>query len=308
LFKPRAVIGNYVWADIDSDGIQDAGEPGAGAVTVSLINSLSTVVAIAVTDGNGFYQFPNVAPGTYSISFANLPNGTSFTTPKVTTGGGNDINDSDVIGTTISGILVLTTTVNLNYDAGIINFRTLPISKLLATATLAGDVASINWLTENEVNTSHFIVERSIDGANFTEIGQLAAGGNTTGEATYTLPNNIAGLTNKVYYRIKVVEADGKMKYSNIVTVNINAGSKVKIWPNPFVDQISISLKADRNTQITVSIMDMMGRIYERRTYTVVRGTNQLSVNKLSKLAAGTYTVKVTTEQGELLQSIKLVK
>jgi hypothetical protein len=111
-----------------------------------------------------------------------------------------------------------------------------------------------------------------------------------------------------VYYRIKVVEADGKMKYSNIVTVNINAGSKVKIWPNPFVDQISISLKVDRNTKITVSIMDMMGRVYERRTYTVVRGTNQLSVNKLSKLAAGTYTVNVTTEQGEVLQSIKLVK
>jgi hypothetical protein len=304
LFKPRAIIGNYVWADVDSDGIQDAGEPGAAGVTVYLINSSENVIAVAVTDANGFYQFPNVAPGTYSLGFFNLPNGTSFSPANQTV----DSDDSDVIGNTILGITVLPTTSNLTFDAGIINFRTLPISKLLATATLAGEVATINWLTENEVNTSHFILERSVDGINFAEVGQLTAGGNVSGEARYTLPNNVSGLSSKVYYRIKLIEADGKIRYSNIAAVNIIAGSNVKIWPNPFVDQVNISLKVERNTQITVSIVDVIGRTNVQRSYTLVKGTNQLSINNLGSFPAGTYAVKVTAENGELLQTIKLVK
>jgi len=59
-------IGNYVWNDADRDGIQDADETGIAGVTVKLLMD-GQVVATATTDGNGYYLFTNLCPGTYTV-------------------------------------------------------------------------------------------------------------------------------------------------------------------------------------------------------------------------------------------------
>ena len=60
-------IGNRVWIDTDSDGIQDAGEAAISGVTVQLVNSSGTVIATAVTSATGNYYFSN-ATGTNTTS------------------------------------------------------------------------------------------------------------------------------------------------------------------------------------------------------------------------------------------------
>ncbi len=60
-------IGNRVWLDANSDGVQNAGESGIGGVTVVLKNSDGVVIAQTVTDGNGDYAFPGLLPGTYTV-------------------------------------------------------------------------------------------------------------------------------------------------------------------------------------------------------------------------------------------------
>ncbi|MDH3254417.1 MAG: carboxypeptidase regulatory-like domain-containing protein [Acidobacteriota bacterium] len=65
-----AVIGDRVWLDVDDDGVQDAGEPGIGFVTVNLLDgggdglggAADTLVASKTTIG-GFYLFTDVTPG-----------------------------------------------------------------------------------------------------------------------------------------------------------------------------------------------------------------------------------------------------
>lgn len=66
-FRKLVTIGDRVWNDWDGDGVQDAGEPGLNGLTVQLVNSSSTVVATAVTSGDGNYSFPGVAAGTYTV-------------------------------------------------------------------------------------------------------------------------------------------------------------------------------------------------------------------------------------------------
>ncbi len=73
-FVPSASLGNYVWLDLDMDGIQDANEEGIANVTVNLYQDTNedgvingaeatTPVATATTGPNGEYLFPNLEPG-----------------------------------------------------------------------------------------------------------------------------------------------------------------------------------------------------------------------------------------------------
>lgn len=90
----EAKLGNFVWEDTNGNGVQDTGENGVNGVQVKLLDSNGTVIATTTTanasDGDGFYQFTGLAPGTYSVQF--VPTGYDFTLANQ---GGDDALDSD---------------------------------------------------------------------------------------------------------------------------------------------------------------------------------------------------------------------
>ncbi|MGD1993025.1 MAG: SdrD B-like domain-containing protein [Anaerolineae bacterium] len=65
-YQPVGVIGDFVWHDLDRDGVQDAGEPGIAGVVVTVTNG-STYTT--VTDIDGYYFFQSLSDGTYTVSF-----------------------------------------------------------------------------------------------------------------------------------------------------------------------------------------------------------------------------------------------
>lgn len=76
----QGAIGDRLWSDANSDGIQNQGEPGIGGVTVNLLDDNGTVIGITTTGSNGYYIFDNLNAGVYSIQVddTTLPSG--FTT------------------------------------------------------------------------------------------------------------------------------------------------------------------------------------------------------------------------------------
>jgi uncharacterized repeat protein (TIGR01451 family) len=83
--SPYAAIGDRVWLDLDSDGVQDIGEPGIGGVTISLLNhsggDLSIggvlygngdVIATTITDASGEYRFSDLPASTYQVDLTDL--------------------------------------------------------------------------------------------------------------------------------------------------------------------------------------------------------------------------------------------
>lgn len=74
----------------------------------------------------------------------------------------------------------------------------------------------LKWSTETEINLSHFMVERSTDGINFSNAALVFAYGNTTSKSDYAFADNISKLqAGVVYYRISSIGADGKSQYSD---------------------------------------------------------------------------------------------
>lgn len=87
-----STIGDYVWNDIDADGIQDSNENGIQGVTVILYTPEGDIVEETITNGAGFYEFTEVEEGDYYIGFTDLSEDFEPTTPF----SGNDTNDSNV--------------------------------------------------------------------------------------------------------------------------------------------------------------------------------------------------------------------
>ena len=86
-----ATLGDRVWVDVDEDGIQDGGEPGAAGISVRLLDAAGvTVLDTSVTAGDGSYSFSDLVPGDYVVEFV-TPGWTITTADQ----GGDDALDSD---------------------------------------------------------------------------------------------------------------------------------------------------------------------------------------------------------------------
>jgi len=89
----RFAVGDYVWFDLNHNGVQDPSETGVPGVTVELLSeSPGWVTRTTTTDANGLYLFDDVPAGKYRVRFSNIPSGYEFTN---TTVGSNVAVDSD---------------------------------------------------------------------------------------------------------------------------------------------------------------------------------------------------------------------
>ncbi len=110
-------IGDYVWNDLDEDGIQDSNEPGVAGVTVELYSEGGIKAGTTVTNSAGNYIFTDVIPGKYFVKFI-LPTGYTFTLKDQ--GSDNEI-DSDAGSDGKTALTLLHPGVcDLSWDAGLI--------------------------------------------------------------------------------------------------------------------------------------------------------------------------------------------
>jgi hypothetical protein len=112
LYQP-VTVGNFVWEDLDADGIQDDGEPGLAGVSVTLRDASGNAVGSPVTTGtDGAYGF-TVAPGTYWVQFGGRA-GYEFS-PALQ--GGDSARDSD--GPNSAQVTLTSGQSDLTIDAGL---------------------------------------------------------------------------------------------------------------------------------------------------------------------------------------------
>jgi len=164
---------------------------------------------------------------------------------------------------------------------------TLPLTLISFTAKkIDGGKVKLDWLSDNEINTSHFIIERSNDGVLFEAEGSVPATG--IGRNNYSFTNIIPGIVPTYYYRLKMVDRDGKYYYSNIVRINNNfTGIKLSVFPNPANALITIISNKQQEAFITNTTGQRIKKI------NLINGNQTLNVAAWNP---GIYIIK--TEEG----------
>jgi hypothetical protein len=114
----------------------------------------------------------------------------------------------------------------------------LPLRFISFTAKQEANDVRLNWVTDNEINTSHFDVERSSDGVRYEKIGQVASA-NTGGTHNYSF-TDAQPLQGTSYYRLKQVDINGSFEYSSVQRVVKNTSKEIIVLANPVASQLQL--------------------------------------------------------------------
>jgi trimeric autotransporter adhesin len=188
---------------------------------------------------------------------------------------------------------------------------TLPLDLLSFTGELESNGAAfLQWQTEREINTDKFIVERSLNGVDFTSIATVNTKGNnnTNDVFNYSLIDAEASRqpVSVLYYRLKITDIDGSSKYSNIVTLSLKAvNARIVVTPNPVVAQARLDIKAVKAGTVQWTLTDNAGRVVLQNNVQAQQGNNTVYINT-DKIAAGIYFVKV--KGAGIDEQVKIVK
>jgi Secretion system C-terminal sorting domain len=167
----------------------------------------------------------------------------------------------------------------------------LPVKLTSFTAHDEATDVSINWGTATETNSSKYIIERSTDAYNFDEILEQPAAGNSTQHLDYhavdahPLPGNN-------YYRLKEIDIDGKIQYSDVVSVKYSGTTaEPTIYPNPATNLVTISIGSGEIYQY--QLLDMLGNT--ARIGEISQAAHQIDI---ADLQSGLYILRVAYPGG----------
>jgi len=177
---------------------------------------------------------------------------------------------------------------------------TLPLHLLTFEAAKQGEQVLLQWQTSDEINTSHFEIERSNDAVVFKKTGIVHAAGNS-GTQHYNFTDN-APSPGINYYRLKQVDRDGRYTYSPIAKVVFEKdAAALTVFPNPAGNTITIKYTGDQK-KIRLALFDLAGR---QVMYKELNDGSSWQAN-VSGLSKGTYTIRLNA--GAKRSFIKFVK
>ena len=179
------------------------------------------------------------------------------------------------------------------------SLQVLPVTLTNFQANLANGVVKLTWSTSREINSSHFVIEKNVEGTKYIPIGTVQSG---AGQYSFT-DNTPLGKMN--YYRLRIVDKDNNFAYSKVLIIR-NDGSNVvlKLTPNPVNTNLNVSFRLDQDENVTINMFDQLGRLAKRYTVRGSRGLNAFTFTDLGNLPAGYYAVEVTGQTISAKQQI----
>ncbi len=174
----------------------------------------------------------------------------------------------------------------------------LPVSLLFFKAAASNGDIQISWATAFETNNKGFVIERSVNGQLFTDVEFVKGKGNSRSTVYYNKTDMYAFLktgTHTLYYRLKQIDLDGGISYSDIVRVTEKDMLKdeITIFPNPFFNETGIEIESISATVSQVQLFDNLGKLISDEVISIQAGKNYTKLKYVSGMAAGIYFVKV---------------
>ncbi len=175
----------------------------------------------------------------------------------------------------------------------------LPVTLASFEATPENRTVQLSWKTAAETSSSHFMVQRSADAKEFTEIGRVEAAGDSEMMRSYRFTDdapirNAASPT--LYYRLKQVDRDGTSAFSQMIAVQMQdrpGTERIVMLGNPVSDQLRFRYLAAGKEKVILRLRDVSGRLIYSTDRQADPGEQELSFS-IQKLPAGLYLAEVS--------------
>ena len=158
---------------------------------------------------------------------------------------------------------------------------------------------------EQAINVKSVIIEKSGTGYNFNKLGVLdVSPTQLVGNHTYVDEQPFAGSN---YYRLKIMDNDGNVQYSNIVLLKNGASQLVYVYPNPVKDNLLVSLSGLQPGRYNFNMYDINGKALVNSQQPVTEYRQTISI-PMPNMAKGIYLVKITNANGVVISQQKVLK
>lgn len=181
----------------------------------------------------------------------------------------------------------------------------LPVSLLYFDIKCNENIKILNWSTASETNNDYFIIQKSNDAKNFTDIAQVTGAGNSNRVNNYSFYDEQSSV-NEVYYRLKQIDFDGTSETFEIIHAdcNENTNSEITAYPNPFDGKI-LYLNSTRTLKnAVINIYDALGRLVYQTNCAEINSHTELKIN--SQLEPGAYYLEISSKN-EVNKRISLI-
>lgn len=195
------------------------------------------------------------------------------------------------------------TTFNINWmEFSMAVQSPLPVKFVYFNTQCDNGNVNLKWKTASEQNSLRFSVQRSTDGTHWSEVGSVAAAGQTTEEKSYSFVDRTSATG---YYRILEYDQNGQTTISGIVKSSCSAKTEVALYPNPSSGNAALSITVLQRTSLNLDVLDSKGALVQQKALQLPAGTTSIPLN-MSDYSDGIYTI-IARYNGEM-KTLKMIK
>jgi hypothetical protein len=167
-------------------------------------------------------------------------------------------------------------------------------------------VNTLNWSAACNSAQATFEIERSADGRTFTTINSI-----TASQARCALPftyDDASPLAGTNFYRIKIIDVDGRVSYTSTVKVGAQQKDMVlaAVLPNPVSNIAQLNITTSKKDKVELAVISLEGKVVYNNTVQVQSGSSIVSIDA-TNFAKGAYLIRGVFSNGEI-STVKFIK
>ncbi len=186
----------------------------------------------------------------------------------------------------------------------------IPVELISFTVSREGNRLVLRWETATETNNSHFVVEKKSGNNLFRSIGMIKGAGTSAQKRNYIFTDEVTG-TGKITYRLKQVDFDGSVSYSNSVETETGIADDYTLdqnYPNPFNPATTINYSLPVASNISIAVYNMNGELVTTLVNGYKEAGNHTVEFNAENLPSGVYVYRLTAGSFTLTRKMNLLK
>jgi hypothetical protein len=182
------------------------------------------------------------------------------------------------------------------YEAYLLAVTMIPVELESFTVTTDENSIKLKWSTATETNNSGFSIERKTPlDERWKEVGFVPGFGTTTERKSYSFTDENLSMCS-YSYRLKQIDFDGTVEYSNEVFAEVGAPKNFSLlqnYPNPFNPSTTIEFSIPQASNVKIDIYNIVGeRVATLINNTLDTGYHTINFNAIN-LPSGTYVYRI---------------